>query len=54
MKDWKTLTSKQKIARLNKQLVQIKDARILLDEFEDLTTEWIKKVETSSKSDVVK
>jgi len=48
--EWKTLTKQQKLARLEQQREQIKNARLLLDEFERLTTDWIKKVQAAPTS----
>ena len=52
--EWKSLTKKQKLARLEKQLEEIKNAEALLNEFTRLTTDWIKKVKTLNPEDAAK
>jgi hypothetical protein len=52
--EWKSLTKKQKLARLEKQLEDIKNAQTLLDEFTRLTTDWIKKVKTLNPDEAAK
>lgn len=51
---WKELTTAQKLARLEEQLVEIKNAQALLDEFTRLTNDWLKKVKTASQSKTAK
>jgi hypothetical protein len=48
--EWKSLTKQQKIARLEKQSQEIKNAQTLLEEFARLTNDWIKKVEATPTS----
>lgn len=52
--EWKSLTKKQKLARLEKQLEAIKDAQALLEEFTRLTTDWIKKVKALNPEQAAK
>lgn len=51
MKDWKTLSTKQKIARLEKQLEEIDIGIAAFQEFRRLSAEWLAKVKTATKSD---